>query len=158
MLAVDVDELLAEAPKLHDRTGRAIDVGPGLSVRRDDPAQHTMCAGRIQAVFSQPALGRVHLAGIECHRDFDRQVRASGHGTVRPGAECQVQRIDDDGFSGTGFSSEHAHAGMKVQLQFVDDCKISDVDGFEHGLRRRQRYFMPRGAAFQRSFSCSTLK
>ena len=45
-------------------------------------------------------------------------------------AEDEVERAEQDGFSGAGFTGKRGHASIKIQFELVDDGKISDVQVF----------------------------
>ena len=53
----------------------------------------------------------------------------AGVGTI---AQRQTEGIDEDGLARAGFTGEHAHAGLKLHFDFVDDGVIPDCDQAEH--------------------------
>ena len=132
MLAVDVDQLLAQGAQLRGRGRRAVDPGAAaaLGVHRAPQQQAVVLAG--QACRLQP--GAQPRAAVELHADIGLGAAFAHHVGVGAGAQGQLQCIDQDGFAGAGLAGQHGEARMPVQIQGLHDHEVAQHDALErHG-------------------------
>jgi len=53
-------------------------------------------------------------------------------------AEQQAERIERDGFAGAGFASKHGKAGLEIQMELLNNHKIAQREGKQHGVLERK--------------------
>jgi hypothetical protein len=132
MLAMDVDELLAQGAQLRGRGRRAVDpcAAAALDVHRAPQQQATVFAG--QACGLQP--GADLCAAVELHADVGLGAALAHHVGIGAGAQGQLQGIDQDGFAGAGLPGQHGEARLPVQVQGLHDHEVAQHDALErHG-------------------------
>ena len=125
VLAVDVEQQIAQGAQLRGSGRAAVDEGTALAGRIDRAAQQ-QAALHVKTGFLQPGLGggsRIKFGG---------NVAAAGafahHAGVGAGAQRQLQRVDQNRFACTGLAGQHRKAATQVQLECVDDHKIPQGD------------------------------
>ena len=93
VLAMDVDQMVANFPKLRCVDGRSIDVGAATPLRVDDTSQDQLMV-RLQIVCREP-LGDRHRA-IENGGDFGACRTLAKHRRIGALAEGQGQGVNQD--------------------------------------------------------------
>ncbi|OIQ87792.1 hypothetical protein GALL_303230 [mine drainage metagenome] len=129
VLAVDVDQPLAGGAQLRQRRRAAVDEGARAPLRVDQPAQQHLVAA-FKALLVQPfgQLGR----RIKRGRDLGPRAAGAQHRRVAALAQRQLQRIDQDGLAGAGFAGEHAEAGAELEVDFVDQHEVAQMQAPQH--------------------------
>ena len=134
VLAVHVDQLLAELAQLCERDRRAVDERAAATAGVDGaPDQHEAGIVAGEFAFGKPACDRRGRA--ELGRDIGPR-GAFAH-DVRVGAltECEQQSVDQDRLAGTGLAGEDSEAGCELEFEPVDDHKVSDRQRNQHAMR-----------------------
>ena len=133
MLAVDVDQIFADLLELLHGGGTAVDVRARAARGFNDSAQQAFAFVAREIVFFE-ILGKGRNAdGREFSADFGfffSFANQPGLGTL---AQHGSQRIDEDRFARTGFAGQHGETRLEFQVEPVDDDKISDTQGAQHG-------------------------
>ena len=135
MLAVDIDQLLADLLEHLQRDGEAIHPRPGAPVVGHNTAQQAQ-VGLIfvpQFVLLQPGTGERLIGGVKTGRDVRAASIAADHALVRTVAHGQAQRPQHDGLAGTGFAGNDRHAWLKLDVERVDDGVVANGELSEHG-------------------------
>jgi len=140
MLAVNVNELLAGLAKLIDSCGMAVDERARSPVPIDHPAQQQPILITLEGLLTQP----IRELGQRFDAKFGDDVRALGPGAhllaSGPLAECQRQRVDQDGFSGTRLAGQRGETGMKLELQSIDNREVMNGEMQQHGWWRLETF------------------
>ena len=132
MLAVDVDQHVAQLAQLRGGGGDAVDIRFRAARIVDHAAQQGAAVIVGKFIGHQPGLR--HLADGKIGRDVGLGRAFAHHAGVAAPAQRQRQRIDQDGLAGACFAREHAEAGGKLQLDGIDNDKIADGQCMEHGF------------------------
>ena len=145
MLAMNIYQYVAKGLQRLDGHGNTINVALRTAFRRDSAAQYafniifiglgigisiglgiaTGIGVGIQLIFHQPCLSCSDSANVKCGADVGACTTVTYHTTVGTITQYQIQCINDDGFARAGFTREHGHAVLEIQLQLVDDGKIA---------------------------------
>lgn len=160
VLAVDVDEHLAEFAQLRERRAGAVDEGTRTAVRVDHAAQHHAVLG-VERVFVEPARDAV------VRREFGRDVGATAAGAhdarVCAFAEREGEGVDQDRFAGAGFAGKDGKAAVEFEIERGDDDEVADREVAEHGVGGsgvrtpcRLRSMRVRSSAASCAASCSS--
>ena len=114
MLAVNVDQLIAQMAQLRGCGGRAVDPGAAAAQTVDDAAQQQILLLRKTRLF-QPfmKMGRA----IELCANIGLRAAFAHHLCIGSCAQHQLQSVEHDGFAGPGFAGKHSEAGLPVQIE-----------------------------------------
>ena len=114
MLAMNVDQLIAQMAQLRGRGGRAIDPGAAAAQTVYDAAQQQILLLRKPRLL-QPfvQMGRA----IELGADIGLGAAFAYHLCIGACAQHQLQGVEHDGFAGAGFAGKHREAGLPVQVE-----------------------------------------
>ena len=125
MLAVDLDQRVADVAHQRDAGRLVVDEDAGAAVRRLQAAQDDV-AVIVDGVFGKQRAGRMVARHVEDGDDL-ALCRAMAHQRgIAARAKRQRQRIEQDGFAGTGFTGQHGKAGQEVDVQLLDQDDIAD--------------------------------
>ena len=130
MLAVDINELLAELFEHVQGDRAAIQIGPGFPGALDEaPDEQSIRFLRGEAV--QDFRG---LCSLELEESFHRGLFLAGSNHFRGSSTPQeeVDGIDQDGFSGAGFPGQDVEARPEFNVQLIDDRKVLDIQLGQH--------------------------
>ncbi len=138
MLAVDLDQARADVAQQRRRAGLVIEKGAAAAVGLERAANDEGLArfgGDV--VFGeqrrQRGSGRWR---IECCRDA-RLIGATAHqAAVRPRAERQPQRIEENRFARAGLAGEHGQPALERQIERLDEDDVSDGKAGQHDRAR----------------------
>lgn len=131
MLAVYIDQILAEITQDLGRGGAAVDIGAGTAIPVDDPAQHEFIF-MIDALLVQDIADRpVNLFKIKDCGDFGTVALAADDRAVGSISQYQTQGIDNDRFTSSGFAGKDCHPRVKLNLEFFNNGKITDMQMFQ---------------------------
>ena len=139
LLAVDVDQELAELAHALRGQRLAIHVLARAAVPADDTPQHELAVRRFDRLFLEPAAEQSAGCGLECRRDFGALRAVAKHVGARAAAERQHHRVHDDGLAGAGLSRERREAALELELGRVDDREVADLQVREHLSIPRRR-------------------
>jgi hypothetical protein len=79
----------------------------------------------------------------------DRLLGARPHEVrVRPAAERDVERLEEDRLAGAGLAREDVQAGLEHELELLDDREVADRERAQH---RRSPYRTPQPSLERRT-------
>ena len=124
VLAVDVQQLLAQLPQLRHRHRAAIHPAQVASVSLDLPLEQQLLLGHRDAVFLKPRQGRC----LGKHRRHQSRT-GSGADKLPAGALAQHRSdgVDDDGFARSGLTGQHVEPRLKGDVCRLDQGDIFNV-------------------------------
>ena len=131
VLAMQIDQPLAELGKLRKRCRAAIDPRADSSLRVDHAAeQHGVLVGEL--LLRKPGRGGGRVADVEFRGEFG----AVCAGTQLPGleavAEEQGQRVEKNRFSRACFAGQHRKAVVEFDVERFDHDEIADREEAQH--------------------------
>ena len=129
MLAVNVDEHLAELAELRERGGRAVDEGARAAAGIEHAAQqHAAVLFQRERLRLQPGfeIGARFGVGGELRGDVGARLPGAHHAGVATLAHGQGQRVDQDRFARAGLPREHGETGGEFQVETIDDHEIAN--------------------------------
>ena len=97
-------------------------------MRIDGAAQQQRVAC-VEAGLLQP--GRERRRQVEFGADLGALRAFAHHGGLGARAECQLQRVDQDGFARARLAGEDGEAVAQVELQLADDDEVAQRDAFQ---------------------------
>jgi hypothetical protein len=122
VLAVDVDQHLADFPQQRDGGGVAVDLGAGSAIRFQNSPDEKMPGIATQVSLFEPLLdGR---SDHELRADVGTIGAFPHHCRIAAGADRQTHGIQQDGFARAGFSGEGREAGAEFDLGGIDDDEV----------------------------------
>ncbi|MCY1522117.1 hypothetical protein D9M68_569620 [compost metagenome] len=132
MLAVDVDQQLAEGLEVALGAGRAIDVAARAAFGGDHPAKD---AGAIvvQVALGQPGAGFRDVGEVEAGENVRFVGAGAHHAAVRPVAKGQAEGVEHDRFAGAGFAADHAHSAIQFKVEMFNDGVVVYGQVYQHG-------------------------
>ena len=149
VLAVDVDEELADFAQLLGGRRRTVDVAARAAAGIEDAPQDQFFIP-VEIVGRQPFADRRQPGDVEGRRHLG-PFAAGAHDTgVGALAERQRQRIDQDRLARPGFPGQRAETTGKLQFEAVDDDEVADCQPAQHHV--------PFGRSLQCSFWRSMAK
>ena len=135
MLAVDLRQRFADGSQNLQRYLLAVEIGPRLTLAREDTANDEFVVGLDALLLEQ----REQRLG--CRVDLEGRGDLGAIGAVPDGlgtaasAHRELQRIDQDGLSGAGFAGEYGEPSREVDFDGIDDGEVSDVQVRQHTCR-----------------------
>src|SRR5207249_2133419 len=105
-----------------------VDVDAIALVGRDLAPDDDLILFRIQSKTIQLA---PHIC-FEDRLDHGAAFAATNHFSGSLGSRKQSERIDDDGFSGSGFTGQKIETFFEVKLELVDQSEISNAKKPQH--------------------------
>ncbi len=127
LLAVDVDQALAELAHALGGQRLPVDVLAGAPVAADDAPEHELAGVRLDGLLLEPALdGRVG-AGLERRGDLGALGAVAQRVGARAPAEREHDGIDDDGLAGSRLAGERRQTTVELELGRVDDREVADL-------------------------------
>ena len=132
VLAVDVDETAAELPQHRRCGGHPIDAAAALALGGDLAAEHQRRGALVPGLFQtvQHCLRHIVKGGP------DHGLGRAGAHKVLGGAVAQngIDGVDEDGFARTRLACQHIQAFFKVNVGFLDDCHIFNLEAAQHSF------------------------
>jgi hypothetical protein len=128
VLAVDVQQERRELAQNRDRRRLIVDVNPISLVRRDFTADDDFVRFGVK---SEPLK---FSAQIELEVRFNDRPAFAGADHFRRGlgSRKQAERVDDDGFSGSGLAGKEVKAFFEMKFQMIDESEISNANKSQH--------------------------
>jgi hypothetical protein len=146
VLAVDVDQALAQLAQLADGGRAAVDPGAALALGVDTAAQQQRSfAVIVEAGLGQP--GGQRPWAVELGGDLGARRALAHHAGVGAVAERELQRVDQDGLAGARLAGQRGEAGLQLQLECRHDDDVAQRQAAQH-----QPFPVPGSAP---SFQCS---
>jgi hypothetical protein len=136
MLAVDVEQVVAEFPQLRRRGGTAVDPAAAAPLQIDCAAQQQGIAG-LEAALVEPAI-QCDI-GIELRRHIQPLGPLAHRSCIRPVAQRQLQGVDEDGFARAGLAGQHREAARQVEFKFTHDHEIAQGDASQCQVRSPEK-------------------
>ena len=126
MLTMNVQQLRTGLTQLRDGRHMTVDQSARTTIAIHHTPQQQLTRIALQFALHQPLLQQRQRLDGELGRHFGALGAAAYLIGIGTSAQCQCQSIDQDGFTRTGFSGERSEAGLKLQLQFLDDDEIAN--------------------------------
>ncbi len=153
MLAVDVDQLVADGTQVPERHGPVIDESAGSSVRADGAPQAAQIIV-VELAFGEPLAGRMVGRQLEGEADFGTLAAGADCARVGAIAEGESERVDENRLAGTRFAGHDREPGAHLDFDVVDNRVITDAQQGEHVRLRQCSRRLPRPQlSFDRSSS-----
>ncbi len=116
VLSVQIEQARAEIAQRRRGRERVVDEGAAAALIRHFAAHDRLAAVRTleDGLHRRERLTRAHEVG------------------ARAAAEQQVDRPDDDGFSGASFAGEDVQARLELDFEMLDDRQMSNAQEPEH--------------------------
>jgi len=95
VLAVDIDQQLAQGFQVTQRAGRAVDVATGAAFGGDDPAQDAR-PFIIKVALGKPGFGFGDVRQVEGRQDVGLVCAGAYHATVGAVAQGQAEGVEHD--------------------------------------------------------------
>ena len=138
-LAVDVHQAAADLAQLGQGGGLIIDEAAAAAFAVDGAADGKLdlvCAE--QALFAEFGAQCGQAAQIKQGGKLRFRAAVADLAVVGLVAEQQAERIERDGFAGAGFASKHGKAGLEIQMELLNNHKIAQREGKQHGVLERK--------------------
>ena len=138
-LAVDVHQAAADLAQLGQGSGLIIDEAAAAAFAVDGAADGKLdlvCAE--QALFAEFGAQCGQAAQIKQGGKLRFRAAVADLAVVGLVAEQQAERIERDGFAGAGFASKHGKAGLEIQMELLNNHKIAQREGKQHGVLERK--------------------
>ena len=131
-LALDLDQAVAELAQQPDTRRLVVDKGAAAPIGREQPPQNDSLAGILAPGRAQDRVGRV--VAPDCELGRHRRLLGAGphQPCLRPPAERQAERIQEDRLAGPGLAGQHAQAPAKDEGEPVDQDDIADGQAEQH--------------------------
>src|SRR5690606_2843120 len=136
MLAVNIDDQLANGLEVGLRAGAAIDIATGAALGSDYPAQDARTV-TVQVALSEPGAGFGNVRQVEAGENVRLVGSGAYYAAVGAIAEAQAQGVEHDRLAGAGLATDGAHAGIQFEVQVVDDGVVVNGQVHQHGERSR---------------------
>jgi hypothetical protein len=113
----------------------SIEIGAGFAIALDD-ATHNEFVVAFDTLLIQPLAQRSWCARkFEGGGNFSSIGAMSNHLGTGSATDRQLQRVDQNGFAGAGFTGEHGKAFAKIEFNALDDREVTDVQVAQHDER-----------------------
>jgi len=138
LLAVDIDQQLAQHPHALGRQGLAVHVLARAPVTAYHPAQHEFAAVGFDRLLLEPAPHRRIGAKLERGRDFGPLGAVTQDFRARASAEGEHHRIDDDRLAGTRLAGQCRETRGQFEFRGIDHGEVADLQ-----VRKHAQYSSP---------------
>ena len=130
MLAVHVDELLAELAHKGECHRRIVDEGATLAISVHLATQQTLLRLVVEVVLFEEAFQHVGVVDTKVKRCLNDALVATTLHLLRIGAVAKQQSYgtDNDTLSGTGFARNDGEARVEHHLKMVDKCEVAYIE------------------------------
>ena len=136
-LPLDFHQMVGQPAQQRDRDRLVVDVGAAAPVLRQHPAHHQLVVLDLDVVLVQNCAHWMAFGDVEGGRDLGLIGAGAQQPAVRPVAERQAERIQQDRLAGTGLAGQRAQARGEFQLKPVDQNDVADRETAQH-TRGRQ--------------------
>src|SRR4051812_28632044 len=131
-LALDLDEAVAELAQQPDARRLVVDKGAAAPVGADEPAQYDSFALAVEPGLAQDRMRRVVAPDREFRRYRGLLSPRAHQPALRPLAERQAERIEQDRFAGAGLAGQHAEAGTQREVKAIDQYNVANIEAEQH--------------------------
>ena len=130
MLAVYVDELLAELAHKGECHGRIVDEGATLAISVHLATQQTLLRLVVEVVLFEEAFQHVGVVDTKVERCLNDALVATTLHLLCIGAVAKQQSYgtDDDALSGTGFARNDGETRVELHLKMVDEREVAYIE------------------------------
>ncbi len=132
VLAVDVDQQLAERLEVALGAGRTVDVAARAPFGGDDAAQDAG-AVIVQVALGEPGARIGDVIQVEAGEDVGLVCADAHDAAVGAIAQGEAEGVEHDRFAGTGFPADHAHAALQFEIEVFDDGVVVNGQMNQHG-------------------------
>ncbi|MCY1358144.1 hypothetical protein D9M69_446680 [compost metagenome] len=139
VLAVDIDQQLAQGLEVALGAGAAIYIGARPAFGGDDAAQD---AGPVvvQVALGQPGASFGDVADVEAGENVGLVGAGAHHAAVGAIAQGEAEGVEHDRLAGSGFAGDHGHSTLELQVQVLDDGVVMDRKVYQHGATPALRW------------------
>ena len=123
VLAVNVDQPLAQLAQLRQRGAGAVDPGAAAAGTVDGAAQQQGAGFGVEAMLSQP--GACRLGQVELGADLAARLAFAHPQRIAAPAQHQLQRVDQDRLAGARLAGQGREAATQRQIERRDDDEIA---------------------------------
>ena len=138
MLAVQVDQELADLRQLGERGRAAVDprAALALGIERAADQQFGFAGRRVagQPLQREPFGDVGPVVHIELGREFGPVGAGAQLSLLEAVAQQECQRIEQDRLAGARFAGEHGEAAIELEVEGLDDDEIPDRQEAQHGV------------------------
>jgi hypothetical protein len=132
MLAVDVDQELADLLQLRERRAVPVDEAAGAPGAIDGAPEEKAAGVALQVVFLCPCANQALIGKFKLGRQLCALGALPHHGRVRAPADQELDRIDEDRLAGAGLAGEHRESGLELEARGLHDHEIADLERAQH--------------------------
>ena len=139
VLAVQIDEPLAEGLQLRERGRAAVDPRPALALRVEHAAQQYVAVVRGDALLGEPGGDARRVRDVELGGELGALRARPELAELEAVAEQERQRVEQDRLARARLAGQHGKAGGELDVERFDDDEISDGQETQHGAGQRRR-------------------
>ena len=147
MLTMDVEKEIGGFLELRQRRRAAVDEGTRAAAGIDYAAQDQRAVISSETGFIEPSGKCGQTVDGEPGGNFGTGGAAAHHPAFGTVAQCQGERVDQDGFAGPGLAGEHGQPGLEIQLDRLDQQVVADGKVRQHGDALCVKAFCPSAAS-----------
>ena len=132
VLAVDIDQQLAQDLEVALGAGRAVDIAARAAFGGDDPAQDARAVA-FKVALGQPGTGFGDILQVERGQYIGLVGPGAHDAAVGAVAKGEAQCIEHDRFAGTGLASDYTHPAIQFQIEMFNDGVVVYGQVHQHG-------------------------
>ena len=132
VLAVQVDEPLADLVQLRERRGPAVDPGATPALRVERPAQQERAVGRGEVVRSEPLGDARAIVHVERGGELGPVGARPELPQLETVAQQQREGVEQDRLARARLAGQHGEAAVELEVERFDDDEIADGQQPEH--------------------------
>ena len=134
MLAMDLDQFVAELAQQRDADRLVVDEGTRAAVARLYAAQNEIALG-IETVVAENGAGGMRRGHVEDGGDAALLDALPDKPAIGTRADGKPERVEKNGFAGARLARQRAQAALERQFQSIDENDVADGQGGEHQTR-----------------------
>ena len=132
VLAVQVDEPLAQVLQVRQRRRPAVDPRAASPLRVEDPAQQHFVPVAGELLLGQPGIDRWCVAGVEHRREFGALGARAQLAQFEAVAQQQRQRVEENRLARAGLACQDREAAFELDVEGGNDDKIANREKAQH--------------------------
>ena len=134
-LAVHLDQEIAKRAKRAAADRRIVDMRAAAAVAAETAADDDLGVAGRQVLLTEQGLRGMVVRGLKARGDRALVGAGADEPALGPGTEHQPQRIEHDGFTGTGLAGEHGQPTVELEIEPVDQHDVADGQAQQHDRR-----------------------
>ncbi len=131
VLAVNLDELAADAPERLRRDALVVDEGPAAAVGQLHAPQDEAAAG-LDALRLRSGDRRVVRPKLERRADLAKLGAMAHEARLSLSSERQRKSVQQDGFAGARLAGQNGQPAVKLEVELVDQDNVADGEVYQH--------------------------